>query len=123
MNSKRKGKDGELELAAWLRSQGFDARRGQQFSGTPDSPDIVSDFPAHIECKVTEALQLRKAVAQAERDSGGKPWVIFHKWNRGPWIAIMPGEQAGDWAEAKHAYIPAPNYPHILDKDKKGTAT
>lgn len=105
MNSKRKGKEGELALAQFLRSQGFAARRGQQFSGTPDSPDIVSDFPAHIECKVTECLQLRKAVAQAQNDSGGKPWVIFHKWNRGDWIAIMPGKRACELAHAERELV------------------
>ena len=37
MNSRRKGKVGEREFAALLREHGFDARRGQQFSGSPDS--------------------------------------------------------------------------------------
>ena len=36
MNSRRKGKVGEREFAALLRENGFDARRGQQFSGSPD---------------------------------------------------------------------------------------
>jgi hypothetical protein len=39
VDSKRKGKRGELEFAAVLRAEGFQARRGQQFSGSPDSPD------------------------------------------------------------------------------------
>ena len=33
MNSKHKGKRGELEVAAILREHGYDARRGQQYSG------------------------------------------------------------------------------------------
>lgn len=60
MNSKRKGKVGEREFAALLREHGFDARRGVQFSGGADSPDVVSDALAwlHIEVKRTQALNL-----------------------------------------------------------------
>ena len=43
MNSRQKGKVGEREFAALLRVQGFDARRGVQFCGGVDSPDVVSD--------------------------------------------------------------------------------
>ena len=42
MNSRQKGKVGEREFAALLRVHGFDARRGQQFAGGGDSPDVVS---------------------------------------------------------------------------------
>lgn len=94
MNSKRKGKRGELECAAWLRSHGFDARRGQQFHGGPDSPDVVGLPGFHVEVKRTERPNLRDAVAQAEGDSGGKPWVIFLRWNNGRWLALQLGE---DW--------------------------
>jgi hypothetical protein len=38
MNSRNKGKRGELEAAKFLASEGFPARRGQQFSGGADSP-------------------------------------------------------------------------------------
>ena len=42
MNSKRKGKAGELEAAAELRRVlGVEARRGVQHAGGPDSPDVV----------------------------------------------------------------------------------
>lgn len=36
MNSRQKGKVGEREFASLLREHGFDARRGQQFSGGAD---------------------------------------------------------------------------------------
>ena len=56
MNSRTKGKVGEREFAALLREHGFDARRpGQQFSGSPESPDSnVSDAALpwlHVEVK------------------------------------------------------------------------
>jgi hypothetical protein len=41
MDSRRKGKVGEREFAALLREHGFDARRGVQYSGGVDSPDVV----------------------------------------------------------------------------------
>ena len=41
MNSRTKGKRGELELAKALRLYGYDARRGQQYHGGADSPDVI----------------------------------------------------------------------------------
>lgn len=93
MNSKRKGARGECYIAGFLREHGFDARRGQQFSGSPDSPDVVSrDFPFHIESKFVEKLNLTDACVQAEGDCGGKPWVVMHKRNHGPLLATVKAE-------------------------------
>ena len=56
INSKQKGKRGELELVHELESFGLHAERGQQFKGSPDSPDVtckeLCDF--HIEVKRNE---------------------------------------------------------------------
>ena len=92
MNSKSKGKRGELDAVKWLKEHGFEARRGQQFAGGTDSPDVVSDLPFHIEVKRTERLQFDKAVDQAKADANGKPWVVFHRKNHGPWYAVLDGE-------------------------------
>ena len=44
-NSRAKGQRGELEFASELRKLfGISARRGVQFRGGADSPDIISDF-------------------------------------------------------------------------------
>ena len=40
-NSREKGKRGERELAAKLREHGYDCRRGVQYQGGPDSPDVI----------------------------------------------------------------------------------
>jgi Holliday junction resolvase len=94
MNSRNKGKVGEREFAALLRDNGFDARRGQQFAGSPESPDVVC--PAldwlHIEVKRVEQLNLAEACAQASKDSGGKPWIVAHRRNRGPWFVTVEAE-------------------------------
>ncbi len=94
MNSRQKGKVGEREFAALLREQGFDARRGQQFSGSPESPDVVSDALAwlHVEVKRVQNLNLTDACAQAKRDAGGKPWIVAHRKNRGPWFITLDSD-------------------------------
>ena len=94
MNSRNKGKVGEREFASLLRENGFDARRGQQFSGSPDSPDVVSDALAwlHFEIKRVQNLNLADACAQAEGDSAGKRWVVAHRRNHAPWLITMRAE-------------------------------
>lgn len=92
MNSKQKGKRGELEACEFLRSFNVAARRGQQFKGGDDSPDIVADIPYHIEVKRTEKLQLWAACRQAEADCQGKEWIVLHKANGTDWIVIQPAD-------------------------------
>jgi len=101
MNSRNKGKVGEREFASLLREHGYDARRGQQFSGSPDSPDVVS--PAlpwlHIEVKRVQNLNLTDACVQAEGDCGRgapaghkRPWIVAHRRNHAPWLITMRAE-------------------------------
>ena len=94
MNSRRKGKVGEREFASLLRENGFDARRGQQFSGSPESPDVVSEVLAwlHVEVKRVQNLNLTDACVQAEGDCGGKPWIVAHRRNHAPWLITMRAE-------------------------------
>jgi Holliday junction resolvase len=107
MNSRNKGKVGEREFAALLREHGFDARRGQQFSGGADSPDVVSDALAwlHFEIKRVQHLNLTDACVQAEGDlaklgtnaAGAAKikklaWVVAHRRNHAPWLITMRAE-------------------------------
>lgn len=105
MNSKQKGNVGEREFAAFLRDQGFTARRGQQFSGSPDSPDVVTDLPFHIEVKRVERLNLRDAVAQAEGDCGAKPWAVAHRWNNGKWLITIKAEVFTDLVKEAYPFL------------------
>lgn len=78
-NSCAKGKRGERMWRDELRAMGFgsDTRRGQQFSGGKDSPDVVFPALAHLHCEVkvgypsmdlgTKALD--EAINQAKRDA------------------------------------------------------
>jgi Holliday junction resolvase len=91
MNSNQKGKRGERLWRDELRAQGFTARRGQQFSGSPDSPDVVCEQLnwLHQEVKFVEKLNLRDATSQAEQDAGNKSWIVAHKTSRAPWLVTM----------------------------------
>jgi Holliday junction resolvase len=95
--SRDKGKRGELEVAALLRSRGFDeARRGQQYHGGPDSPDVVGLPGIHIEVKRVETFHLWDALEQSTRDAehSGEMPIIFHRRNGKPWVVIS---MADDW--------------------------
>ena len=102
MNSRNKGKVGEREFAELLRQHGFEARRGQQFSGGADSPDVVCEALdwLHIEVKRVEQLNLAEACAQAKRDQakaglhGHKKtaWIVAHRRNHTPWMITLDSE-------------------------------
>lgn len=91
MNSRDKGKRGEREFAAFLRERGVEARRGQQFSGGDDSPDVVHDIPGvHFEVKRCESGSLYSWLAQAIGDAAGKMPIVAHRRNNKEWVAILP---------------------------------
>lgn len=91
VNSKRKGTMGERELAKEVALLfNCSARRGQQYAGGPDSPDIVTSLPGiHFECKRNEHLQIWPALDQATRDAGDNVPVVCHRPNRHPWIVVV----------------------------------
>ncbi len=91
VHSKNKGAAGERELAKEVvRLFNCSARRGQQFAGGSDSPDIVTSLPGiHFECKRTEHFQLWPALEQATRDAGENVPVVCHRPNRQPWIVVV----------------------------------
>ena len=93
MNSRAKGQRGERQWRDQIRAAGWRAERGQQFSGSPDSPDVRTDMPFHFEVKLVEKLNLEAACEQAQRDSNGaKPWIVAHKRNHGKWRVTMDSE-------------------------------
>lgn len=89
--SKVKGAAGEREAAKELaRVLGVEARRGRQFSGSDDSPDVKTSLArTHFEVKRVEALQLYPALHQAESDCGESVPVVLHRKNNKPWVVIV----------------------------------
>lgn len=90
MNSRSKGKRGELELAKELRKYGFEARRGQQYCGGNGDADVIGVPGLHIECKRVERLNVENAMRQAEADAKkGEIPVVMHRANREEWKVTM----------------------------------
>ena len=99
MNSREKGKAGELELARILREHGYTARRGQQFCGVNGDADVVGIPGSHIECKRVEKLNIHEAMQQAVKDAReGEIPVVMHRKNRTEWLATM---RLSDWLDER----------------------
>jgi len=97
MNSRQKGKRGELELSKKLREYGYEARRGQQYSGANGDPDVIGLDGIHIECKRVERLNLEDAMAQSKHDARqGEIPTVMHRKNNCEWLVTMRLE---DWIE------------------------
>lgn len=94
INSRQKGKRGERLWRDQLREQGFTARRGQQYAGGIESPDVICEELSglHQEIKFVENLNLDKACEQAMKDSGGKHWIVAHKKSNKDWKVTMSSD-------------------------------
>ena len=70
INSKSKGKRGELELVKVLKQLGFEARRTQQYSGAEGTSDVTIKGASrlHVECKYQALPNIQKAMQQADND-------------------------------------------------------
>ena len=106
MNSKQKGKRGEIEAAKVLRDLGFeDVRRSVQYNGKAEEgqPDLVGVPGVHIEVKRNERLNINEAMDQAIRDcKEDETPIVLHRKNGKPWLVTMP---VSDWARREHYYI------------------
>ena len=106
INSKRKGKAGELECAKILRDLGFpDVRRTAQYNGKEleSKADLVGVKGVHVEVKRNERLNIFDAMEQAMRDcKEDETPMVFHRKNGKPWLVTMP---ISDWARREHIYI------------------
>lgn len=93
INSRNKGKRGELEWASICRDQGYDVRRGQQYSGIGGA-DCVGLPGIHQEVKRANRLNLYDALAQAKRDAPeGHIPIVAHRRDHCPWVVIMDARE------------------------------
>jgi Holliday junction resolvase len=98
INSRQKGARGERQWRDELRAHGYEARRGQQFSGSPESPDVVCPDLSwiHFEVKAVERLNLEDAMEQARRDASRNGAalvpIVAHRRNFRPWLVTMTAE-------------------------------
>ena len=92
--SKRKGANGERELAKILTDAGYPSRRGCQHNGK-DIADVVGLPNIRIEVKRQERLSIYPAVEQAINDSEPLELpAVFHRQNNKDWLVTMP---LNDW--------------------------
>jgi hypothetical protein len=85
INSRNKGKNGELELCHTLKEMfGWEARRSQQHCGDAGDADVVIEgMPtAFPEVKRVEKLNVMKAMEKAVEQCQGKTPLLFHRMNR-----------------------------------------
>lgn len=100
INSREKGKRGELEVVHLLKDHGWeDARRTAQHCGNnPEGTADVVGLPGiHIEVKRVERLNIDDAMDQSRRDAvetDNSTPVVFHRRTGKPWKVTM---DAGDW--------------------------
>lgn len=103
MNSKQKGKRGELEFCRLCREEGYEVRRTAQYCGnTGEAADVVGLPGIHVEVKRVERLKLSEAMSQAMRDAkDGRLPAVFHRRSREPWLVTMRAE---DWFSLYRAW-------------------
>ena len=91
-SAQAKGRRAEIELANYLRENGYpEARAGAPLNyGT--QPDVTGIDGLHIECKRHERLEINKWYNQASEDAArmqdGKPAVIYRQ-NRKQWMIVL----------------------------------
>lgn len=91
--SRDKGKAGEREFAALLRKHGYNARRGRQYKGTDDSPDVISDIPAMFEVKRRNQGSIKRWFEDfregRDRDVN---WIVAARADKEDWRVYMSAE-------------------------------
>ena len=109
-NGKRKGKEGELELAHKLQEYGYDAKRSVQYNGKDGQADVIGLPHIHCEVKRVEKLNIYDAIAQAIRDAkNGNLPAVFHRKNRCNWLVTM---ELDDFMKIYKAYEEGVNNGH-----------
>ncbi len=98
MNSKQKGKRGELEIANILKGYGYDCRRTAQYNGKEQGSlaDVIGLPGIHIEVKRVERINIDVCMEQAIRDCQGDTPTVWHRRNNKPWYVTMRLE---DWID------------------------
>ena len=103
--SREKGKRGEREAAkAVAETLGCTARRGVQFHGGEDSPDIQTSIAGvHFEVKRVERIQIEQWMQQATEDARGNCPVVLHRRNGKEWLITLRLQDARRFIDAVDA--------------------
>ena len=104
INSKQKGKTGELQVVNLFKEYGFDkARRSQQYAGINNDADVVGMKDLHIEVKRVERLNIHEAIEQCHRDKKeSELGTVIHRKNNKEWLVTMKFDE---WMELYKIYL------------------
>lgn len=103
-HQRAKGARGEREAAALLRRlYPLADRRPMQARGAARDGCDVEGTPWHVEVKRGARPALLAALAQAERDTDGRPALVLARQDREPWVAMMRWEDFAKLVEAAGA--------------------
>lgn len=113
INSREKGKRFERAVAQILCKFGWQAKRAQQHCGAAGDADLITNFPAHIECKHRRRPEWSAWWRQACTDAPpGKRPIVVYRINRG---SIMVLFRLADWPWfTPHPGLATPNAPAVL---------
>lgn len=93
-SQREKGKAGEREAAHLIRdSWGIEARRGRQYRGSDDSPDVICVPGLNVEVKRREAGNPGAWLEQAQAEAGDALAVVLHKRNGKPWLLTLQADR------------------------------
>ena len=104
MNSKRKGKIGELEFCKKMKEYGYGIRRSVQYCGKAEEgqADVIGLDYIHCEIKRVEKLNIDEAIEQAIRDTKDNKYpTVFHRKNNKKWLVTM---RLDDWINLYNEY-------------------
>ena len=112
-SSRRKGNRAEQQVAALLRTHGWQARTSRSVQGVQGGPDLITNCPAAIEVKDHARMDLAGWVDQAVAQADGKTPVVIHKrrgkGNPADWYATLRLSdllQLLGYAERSEAAVP-----------------
>lgn len=106
MNSKAKGKRGELYVVNKFKDYGYECNRTAQYKGNTGRADDIEGIDyIHAEVKFVENLNISKAMGQVVGDSAASEReampTIFHKKSREALLVTM---RFADWIKLYSEY-------------------
>lgn len=106
INSKHKGKKGELYVVNRFKENGYECNRTAQFKGNTGRADDIEGIDyIHAEVKFVEKLNLSEAMNQAIRDNLASDRqafpTVFHKKN---YQELMVTMRFSDWIKLYNEY-------------------
>ena len=120
MNSKAKGKRGELYVVNKFKDYGYKCNRTAQYKGNTGRADDIEGIDyIHAEVKFVENLNISKAMGQAVRDSEASEReampTVFHKKSREDLLVTM---RFTDWIKLYGEYYSSMKLKERYENDK-----